>query len=213
LQARGEFVDTSTCIDIICGDRELDGNYFHLSFDDGLRNNFTNAAPVLQDLDIPATFFVPSSLIGCDDSTAKYYSREVMNYDAPIRFMDWGQLEELVDQGFDIGSHTRHHARLSDLDDPDELRDEIRGSKNEIENTLGVSCKTISWPYGTRDDVNASALKACERAGYEVVFGAFRGTVAPGNADRLQVPRHQFEVQWPWPHVRFFAAGHLEDSA
>lgn len=66
LQKIGRFVDTEDCINMLNGNREIDKRYFHLSFDDGFRNNFTNAFPILIKHNVPAIFYVPSSLIGAD---------------------------------------------------------------------------------------------------------------------------------------------------
>jgi hypothetical protein len=93
------------------------------------------------------------------------------------------------------------------------LDDEIGGSKKQIEEELGQECRYISWPYGRLSDADNESLKAVERAGYEACFGAYRGTVRPGETDLFSIPRHHFEVQWPVSHVLYFARGNMETVA
>ena len=213
LLEKGRFVDTETLLKMRSGDVAIDGPTFHLSFDDGFKNHHANAARVLRELGVPALFFVPTGFIGADLETARRYAVDIADYQAPIEMMSWDEVTELVTWGFDVGSHTRHHARLSHLGEDARLRDEIAGSKEDLEARLGQPCSTISWPFGTLDDISGRALEIVEESGYEACFGAYRGTVEPGKTDVMSIPRHHFEVQWPVSHVRYFAQGNREISA
>jgi peptidoglycan/xylan/chitin deacetylase (PgdA/CDA1 family) len=48
----------------ICGDLELDRDACAVTFDDGYRDVYTRAAPILAELKIPAAVFVPSGYVG-----------------------------------------------------------------------------------------------------------------------------------------------------
>ena len=212
LLGAGRFVDTATLLAMRAGEVPITGPTFHLSFDDGFLNHRSNAARILKELEIPALFFVPTGFVGADLETSRRYAVEIADYQAPIEMMTWDDVGELVALGFDVGSHTRHHARLSRLNDDAALRDEIAGSKGDLEARLGRPCPTISWPFGTLDDISGRALEIVQEAGYEACFGAYRGTVRPGQTDIMRIPRHHFEVQWPVSHVRYFAQGHREHA-
>lgn len=213
LSRRATFVDTSTLLAMLSGERPVDGRCLHLSFDDGFRNNVTNAAPILGEFGIRATFFVPSAVIGADDAATRDYCRRI-NYPAPIELMSWTDVEALRDAGHEIGSHTRTHARFSDISgDRARLEDEIAGSKREIEARLGVPCRTISWPFGKRSDADGPSLEAAKAAGYAACFGAYRGSVRPGVTNPYSVPRHHFEAEWPLLHIGYFARGNMEAEA
>jgi peptidoglycan/xylan/chitin deacetylase (PgdA/CDA1 family) len=124
--------------------------------------------------------------------------------------MTWEDLKEVHSLGFEVGSHTRNHRRFADISStPDVLRDEILGSKQDIEEHLQTECRYISWPYGTVNDADEASLDMAREAGYRAVFGAFRGSVIPGRTDVYSVPRHHFEVQWPLSHVVYFAGGDI----
>jgi peptidoglycan/xylan/chitin deacetylase (PgdA/CDA1 family) len=76
--------------------------------------------------------------------------------------MSWDELGELADAGWEIGSHTCRHARLTELDDAT-LADELRGSREECERRLGRRCASLAYPYGA---VDARVLRAAGEAGY-----------------------------------------------
>lgn len=210
LSRLGTFVTTDECLAILGGGRPLDGRRFHLSFDDGFLNNAVNAAPILRERGIHAAFFVPTAVIGTSPESMRSYCRRIQ-YPAAIELMDWDDVARLREEGFEIGSHTRTHARFSDISaDPARLEDEIAGSKAELEARLGAPCRTISWPFGKRSDADGVSLAAARRAGYAACFGAYRGSVHPGRTDPFSVPRHHFEAEWPLAHIEYFARGNRE---
>jgi peptidoglycan/xylan/chitin deacetylase (PgdA/CDA1 family) len=205
----GTFVDTDACVAMVRGERPIDGRCFHLSFDDGFRNIRENAAPILNQLGIPALVCVPTALVEADWETSRRFAASG-NYSAPIQFLNWEEVRELQGLGFQIGSHAATHVRLSSLSTEQELEAEIAGSKATLEDKLQAECKCISWPYGKPPDINQGALAVVRRAGYRACFGAFRGSVRVGLTDTFQIPRHHFEAHWPLAHVDFFARGGME---
>jgi peptidoglycan/xylan/chitin deacetylase (PgdA/CDA1 family) len=214
LKRAATFIDTPTLLAMLEGRQPLDGRYFHLSFDDGFRNHLTNALPILRKHGVPAVFFVPSSLVGADWEATESYCRHKVHHRRAVELLNWDDASRIRDAGYEIGSHTRTHARLAGIShSPAQLEDEIAGSKAEIEQRLGIECRSISWPYGRTGDADATSLRAISAAGFRACFGAFRGTVVPRQTYPLAIPRHHFEVQWPFSHVRFFARGNWERAA
>lgn len=214
LKKIGEFISTNDCIDILNEKTRICKNYFHLSFDDGFRNVFTNALPILQKHNVPAIIFIPTSIVSSDFKTTKDYCLNTTNNMGIIEMITWEDLNKTISLGFDVGSHTQTHARLSEISNsPNLLKDEILGSKHKIEENLGIECRYISWPYGTFDDINLASLEMVKKSGYSACFGAFRGKVRPNITDRFSIPRHHFEVHWPLSHIKFFAQGGKERVA
>ena len=200
----GRFIGTSEVFDILEDRAKLNGRLFHLSFDDGFDNNYRNAFPSLSERGIHAAFFVPSTLVGASDSFVleHWWAPE----QSPTRFMTWSQVRELSDCGHEIASHTRTHKRLRSEDQrPDQLRDQIRGSKQEIEDQLGSACRYIAWPFGTARDIDDAAHREIIAAGYDGGFSAVRGSASP-ETSRYSVLRHHFEADWSWPHGALFRA-------
>ncbi len=120
-----------------------------LTFDDGWREQYDVAFPLLQRYGMRATFFVSTSFIGYP------------------RFMTWEELAEMRDAGMEIASHGRKHVNLADADDQEAWR-EIARSRETLEEKLGVSVVSFAYPYGGYRKELPALL---ERAGYRVAAG------------------------------------------
>lgn len=211
LKRYGTFVDTDTCVQMVKGEKNIDARYYHLSFDDGFRGDFTNAFPILKKHNIPSIFFVPSFLISANWDRAKAYCLGVTGYKDVIEMLKWEDLADMIASGYEIGSHTRIHSRLSSLShDTMLLEDAILGSKKELELHLGIECKYISWPYGQETDIDKISSTVIRNARYQGCFSAIRGSIIPQMTDVFSIPRHHFEVHWPIAHVKYFAGGNME---
>jgi peptidoglycan/xylan/chitin deacetylase (PgdA/CDA1 family) len=125
-----------------------------ISFDDGWETQFEYALPSLEKYHYPATFFV------------------VTNYIGRRGFISWAQLQTLLTDGMRIGSHTRSHARLTRIKDPERLWDQIYNSKAILESQLEASVEEFAYPYGS---YNARAAAAVKQAGYRVGRGCCSG--------------------------------------
>jgi len=211
LMELGVFVDTETLVKMLRCEKEIDGRYFHLSFDDGFKNNYTNAIPILTKYNIPCIFFVPTAIIGASWEVTKNYCIKTTHYGGVIEMLKWEELNEIVSLGFEVGSHTKRHPRLSSIShDFNLLQDEVLFSKNDIETNLDIECKYIAWPFGRHNDVDKVSLKMIESSGYNACFGAFRGTINKKKTDIYKIPRHEIDLQLPISHNKYFARGNME---
>jgi peptidoglycan/xylan/chitin deacetylase (PgdA/CDA1 family) len=149
-----------------------------VTFDDGYLSVLTHARPVLDRLGLPATVFVPTDFVGTDSPMQWPGIDEWVGgaHEEELRGMTWEQLGSLRDAGWEIGSHTCSHPRLSRLGDA-ALTRELRESRRACEDRLG-SCRTLALPYG---DGDARVLAAARDAGYVAVAGLpGRGTPSAG---------------------------------
>jgi peptidoglycan/xylan/chitin deacetylase (PgdA/CDA1 family) len=130
---------------------------------------------------VPATIFVCSALAadGAAVDVAEL-AGERAAYPDELLTMDWMTLRRLADAGVEIGSHTRTHAHLTQLDD-DTLERELVDSRREIAEALGRPCRFLAYPYGEED---ARVRAAACAAGYDAAFG-----LSGGRGDRMSVPR------------------------
>lgn len=160
------------------------GRYLAVTFDDGYRSVFELAFPVLRAAGMPGTVFVPSALMGMEEPMAWPGVDQWLHtpHAGELAGMSWDQLGELADAGWEIGSHTRLHARLPELGD-DALAEELSVSRQECEMRLGRPCLTIAYPYGSAD---GRVVAAAEAAGY--VAGACPMLRLP-EPSRLHWPR------------------------
>lgn len=136
-----------------------------ITFDDAFRSVLTHARPALDELGWPATLFVPTdypqhaaplSWPGIDHWQGGPHADE-------LTVLTWPEIHGLAEAGWEIGSHTRSHPRLTTLDD-EALSRELQGSRAECEQRLESPCTTLAFPYG---DVDARVVSAAIAAGYE----------------------------------------------
>lgn len=149
-----------------------------LTFDDGFRDFYTSAAPLLRRLALRATVFVPTGYCG---KTSKWTGQP--QWVAEQALLDWGQIIELARDGFDFGAHSISHPDLTALS-REEAENEIAGSKAQIEERTGQKVGMFAYPYGrwsrsVRDIVSRHYEGACSTG----------AGVVEANADPYVLPR------------------------
>jgi peptidoglycan/xylan/chitin deacetylase (PgdA/CDA1 family) len=83
--------------------------------------------------------------------------------------MTWDEIRTLAGAGMDIESHTKRHRVLQTLSD-DELDDELRGSRLELEHQCGRPVRAVAYPVG-RSITNEPRIRhAVAAAGDRVGF-------------------------------------------
>lgn len=166
----------STFTDAISS-RSAGGRTVVVTFDDAFLSVKELAFPVMRRLGLPGTVFAPTAYIdegrplawpGTDEWLGGQHEHEL----AP---MSWSELGGLVEAGWEVGSHTRTHPRLTELDD-DALRSELEGSRADCERALGRECRSVTYPYGDHDE---RVVAAAGRAGY-AAGGAISDQIRPG---------------------------------
>lgn len=93
------------------------------------------------------------------------------------RTLTEAELTKLCNGGLiQVGSHTKSHVRLSQLSEKDQGI-EILESKNSLEELLGHSVQSFSYPYGSRADYNYTSVTLAQKAGYVCAVSNFSGHV------------------------------------
>jgi peptidoglycan/xylan/chitin deacetylase (PgdA/CDA1 family) len=155
----------------------VEGRYVCVTFDDGYRDNLEAAAPVLEELGIPATIYVPSRII---DGELPFHW-----YDDPPPALSWDEVGELVARGtVDVQSHTLTHPLLTQVDDARAYH-EIVDSKAEIEAHVPYRLTSFCYPaglYGSRE------VELARRAGYAAAVTTKPGVNA-GGGELLELRR------------------------
>ncbi len=145
-----------------------------ITFDDGYRDLLEHALPVLDELKIPATFFIVTGAVGAKD--AWYRGEE--------RVMDWSDLQGLLKRGHAIGSHSISHPPLTKVSVADARR-EIADSKKALEDRLGVAIRHFAYPQGLN---SAEVRDAVRDAGYVAGWATKSGDGSTFARRRFRVP-------------------------
>lgn len=135
-----------------------------ITFDDGFRSVYERALPILTSFGLVGTLFVATSYVGKPEPMAwpgieHWRSGPHRDELAPV---SWEQVRELIGAGWEIGSHTHTHPRLSRSSDG-ELSVELERSKGICEQELGRPCASLAYPYG---DFDRRVMDAARECGY-----------------------------------------------
>jgi len=155
-------VPLSAVVDAVQGRGSVPPHAVAITFDDGWLSQFDNALPILEQLHFTATFFIVTHQVG-----------------EGALFMSLGDLKALQREGMTIESHTRTHPDLDKVSDA-QLRDEVAGSRRDLQKMLGTAPDLIAYPYGAWSKRVAAAVQG---AGYRAAR-ALGGGIANTGADR-----------------------------
>ena len=120
-----------------------------ITFDDGYKDNYTNAYPIMKKYGFKGTIFVVTGFLGVYDN-----------------YMTWEQAKELADNGFSIESHTYSHKSMTEASD-EEISKELTKSRDTIRNKLGIEADFMAYPTGT---YNLHIAELVQKAGYKGAF-------------------------------------------
>jgi peptidoglycan/xylan/chitin deacetylase (PgdA/CDA1 family) len=152
-----------------------------ITFDDGYSSVYDIAYPILRHYEFPALAYITTDAIGdsapkCSDGYPGLFSGETT--------MTWKQVREMSRNDIAIGSHLCQHKDMTTLN-ADEGMSELKRSKVEISEKLGLACKHFAYPFGLFNRQNVEWVR---QSGYETATTVVHATV-PYKYDRLRIPR------------------------
>jgi len=150
---------------------ERQGKVVGITFDDGYRNNLEHALPVLQHHGFSATCYAISALPG-----GRNHWDEAAGV-PPKSLMNATELRQWVQGGMELGAHSRHHLDLTALDKA-AARDQIAGSRRELQDMTGQEVLHFCYPYGRYRPEHVDMV---EEAGYETATTTRRGRARVGD--------------------------------
>lgn len=142
-----------------------------ITFDDGYRDNYENAFPLLKERALQATIFVVT---------------DFMDEERPA-YLTWDMAREMATAGISIESHGRNHVGLAGKDD-DYLVWQALGSLETIEHELGVRPRFVSYPAGEYDQRTIDVFRSANYwAGATTRQGATLNNEQPFELPRIRV--------------------------
>ena len=147
-------ITVSQLVDLIYNGGQVPERPVVITIDDGNADIYSTAYPILQKYGFVATFYVVKSYINGEDMVTT------------------DQLKELAQAGWEIGSHSKTHAHLPapGVD----LAEEIRMSKLDLEDMLGVKVNSFAYPFG---EINDEVIRLTSAYGYTSGMGLTESVV------------------------------------
>jgi peptidoglycan/xylan/chitin deacetylase (PgdA/CDA1 family) len=163
LSRRGmRFVSLSEIVEAIRRDGREPDDVAAITFDDGWRDAYEHALPILLERGLTATFFLTTEHLGPGRKDP--------------RRMDRAQILELISAGMTLGGHSRTHVDLTRISE-ERAREEIAGCKRDLEQATGRGVAWFAYPGGEFD---RRAVELTRQAGYEAACS----TLGPAPNDR-----------------------------
>ena len=155
--------------------RKLTPKLVAITFDDGHRDNYHNAYPILKKYGFCATIFLATEYIGTTQwvkyvspKAREWYAQKPIDYEntanwKQYEFLSLTEIREMAKSGIIyFGSHTQTHPFLTQIPDKN-IQQEIIQSKNELERILGTSVDSFCYPYG---NFNEKVKEHVKKSGY-----------------------------------------------
>ncbi len=145
------------------GEKNIPEKSAVITLDDGWISAYQVAWPILQKFGYPFTMYIYTDYV---KGGAKSGGQS----------MTWEQIAEMRDAGVDIASHTVSHSNLRSRGKMSEeqylqwLESEIKGSKDLLEQQLGIKVTTLAYPYGNQ---NETVREIAMKSGYEAAFTVY----------------------------------------
>ncbi|MDY6984741.1 MAG: polysaccharide deacetylase family protein, partial [Pseudomonadota bacterium] len=149
-----------------------------ITFDDGYRNNYDTAFPLLREYGWPFTLFISSGLVGSNDAL----------------YLTWDQIRDMAANGATIANHGIGHLYLLTREEGEDdaawierIEHEIVTAEERIEKETGQNHKLFAYPYGEYDRAIQDLVA---RLGYTGI-GQHSGPVN-ASSDFTSLPRFPF---------------------
>ena len=156
-----------------------------LTFDDGYRDNFLTADPILKKYDAKATLYLVTDRHDRDWSSSKKEHHDDGELMVEPKLLDEDVARMVGSRRWELGGHTETHANLLRLDD-EQCFIEIRQCRNNLEETFGSSVTSFAYPFGLFEDRHVELVN---KVGFQFAVTTDQGISLDLDAERLKLKR------------------------
>lgn len=153
-----------------------DAKTLAITFDDGLKSVVTTAAPILKEYGLPWSFYPVTDWCEAPEG---WVAGKVMS---------WADVEALMKQGAELGSHSVTHPDFGAVDMA-RTADELGESREMIRKRVGIAPTSFAIPFGQSNNWSQAAQACAREAGYDVVYAQAEETRTPGTIARTFVTK------------------------
>lgn len=153
-----------------------------ITFDDGYKNTFSNAYPILEKYKMPATVFLAAGYIGSKGLFPWLESFRGSSCFEDLSPMNWEEVIELHNSNIEIGSHTFYHKFLPRIN-RNEIEEEVLKSQSVIAEKIGTIARSFALPFSfpikhrSWPTFRKVLLEALEKGGYTSCCTMLRGHI------------------------------------
>lgn len=151
----------------------INNNCAAITFDDGYRDNFEMAYPVLIRLNIPATIYLTAGYLDSNDN----------------KYLSWDMAKEMLQSGLiSVGNHTYSHPVLSNLE-KEAQEHEIKSGKQRLEDMLNIEITSFAYPYGQPVHYSNETMDILKENRYDFAVTAFTKEIDSPLQSLYEIPR------------------------
>lgn len=207
-----EFISYSDAVEKITSN-SIDRPYISISSDDNFKNNL-NAVEILNRYDIKACFFINPDTMGLKDAhTIRKFCKSRLNF-PPTEFLDWNDVNSLMKNGHEIGSHTMGHINIADTEYT-VVEENLNISREIIVAKCGKA-EHFAYPYGRFFHFNLPSFQLVFDAGFKTCASAERGchiNDQPIPHENLFLRRDHILCNWDLDHIKYFLLNNSRNAA
>jgi peptidoglycan/xylan/chitin deacetylase (PgdA/CDA1 family) len=158
LSSRGyNAITVKQLVDALYSHSQLPAKSVAITLDDGYRDSYTYAFPILKKYGLVASYMIPTGLLEGPD------------------YLTWNQITELKNSGsIYLVDHTWSHFAVGTTHVVDKINFEITSARSQLQDKTGQTIDIFAYPYGSFNDTSISLLK---QNGFRAAFSTLGGSL------------------------------------